>query len=234
MTTPGYPDYTRIVRAGNQNLFVAGATLANGANIYRGYVGSWPYTIIFCDMATTTDFMRIRMQYYTDNTFTTLLGFRYSIRGSANFSCLSYGNMSDYLSVFIDTKSGNPIPVQTFGIYATMGTSEQIMLDSNDVPLLFFSGTVAASTLQQVPILHVHPGLAKLKMKSAGASWQPWLYYYDWGSGAYVSLIGGPQFAAAGTYETDFPQIDAPMQVGLQNLTAAGVSMFATLWQAAL
>lgn len=225
----GYPDYTRIARAGNQQLYFTATSIPNNLQLFKGYVGSWPYTIIFCDMGSTTDNIRIEMLYYSDATFTTQVGFRYSIRTGANFSCISYGNISDWMILQAHTKSGASFPVVTFGVYATMGASAQYELDSTDVPLANIRFTVSANSTAEFQILHVHPGNARFIMNSAVTSWQWKLRYFDYGSNAITTIAQSPTLTTATTIAEDLPQIDAPMYIDLVNSTAAAGLFLGTL-----
>lgn len=230
MTTPGYPDYARLSQAGNRRLaFISGGSIANNQVLFSGYVGSWPYTSIALNIGATADAIKILMQYYSDNTFTNQVGFRFIIRNGAQFSSICYGNLSEWMLIFAVTQSGNPIPIVNFGVYGTEGYAPREALDSMDVPLLRVTSSVPAGTTQQFAIQHVHPGNARLLVFSAATSWNAQMFYYDYGSNSILQLYQQTLFGAAGTYEGDYPQIDAPMYVSLRNAGAAAATMTATV-----
>lgn len=230
MTTPGYPDYTRFSRSGNQQLCGFFSTsFTSGQQLFKGYVGSWPYTAVFMDIGASADFARFEMIYFSDSTFTLQVGFRFSIRTGGNFSSICYGNMSDWLIIQVHTKSGNPIAIQVFGAYATEGYSPVSAQDSIDVPLITASQVVGAGSTVVFNIVHVHPGVARMLAVGSGATWAVGLFYYDYTAGAFTQLHFTTNFAAAGIYESDWSTLDAPMQVKLFNGSAGAFNMSCSL-----
>lgn len=222
MTTPvGYPDYTRLSRAGQQQLFFTTSNVTNGQKLFQGYVGSWPFTVIFALFQGSTDFIRIEMIYFSDSTFTTQCGFRFAVRTGAQFSAICYGNMSDWLLVQVHTQSTNPMPTFEFGIYATTQYTPNIGMDSMDVPLIFMRSTVAATSTVELLIAHVRPGNARYLINSAATSWQWKLRYYDWNTNTITTCAQSQTFGVPTTVEGDAPMIDAPMYIDLINNDAA-------------
>lgn len=230
MSTPGYPDYTRYARAGNQQLCgFFNTTFPNNMQVFKGYVGSWPYTCVFMDLGTTADSARFQMIYYSDATFTQIVGFRYSIRQSGQFSSVCYGNMSDWLLIQMTSQAGTAIPIQVFGAYATEGYSPVIAQDSMDVPIFNVHTTIAATTTVETGMTHVHPGPGAMIINSAATSWQWKVRYYDYNSNSIITIAQSPTLAGPGNAQFDCPLLDAPMFLDLVNNDAAGKGFIACL-----
>lgn len=230
MTTPGFPDYARLSQSGNKQLaFINGGNLTNGQQLFRGYVGSWPYLAMFINMGATVDFAKFIVNYYSDSTFGIIVGFRFSIRWGAQFSSVVYGNMSDWATVQVFTQSTNPIPIGQFGVYATQGYTPTLAVDSLDVPLLFEHFSVPAATTSEFNIQHVHPGKARFLVNSAATSWQVKFRYYDWGTNSIQTMYQTQTFGVPTSTSEDFPQLDAPCYVDFVNNDAAAKTFIGCL-----
>lgn len=222
MTTPGFPDYARLSQTGNRQLcFFFGVNFTNGQILFQGYVGSWPYTDVFMDLGATADSLRVEMIYYSDKTMSVVVGFRFAIRQSGQFSSVCYGNVSDWMKIQVHTQSGNPIAIQVFGAYATQGYSPGMSVDSLDVPLMFIHVTIPAATTSEFGMIHVHPGPARFLVNSAATSWQIKFRYYDYNTNSIQTMYQSQVFGVPTSDDLDFPLLDAPCFVDIVNNDAA-------------
>jgi hypothetical protein len=214
----GYPDYARLNRSGGYLLYGVGATSPpENAILFEGYVGSFPYLNVVLNVNATSDFIRVVIAYYTDETFSTQIGFRYVIRGGGSFSVTQYANLSEWCAIFYDSISGNPVPFIQFAIYGAQSVAGQTSLVSTDVPIYQSDGLVALSSSVQVNPLHVQPGSAILGIFTTAAVWFVTVAYYDYGSATYKRMydIDSTITAKGGTYPVSLP--DAPLQLTISN-----------------
>lgn len=220
--TVGYPDYTRVTRAGGYLLYgVVNLTPPYNSPLFSGYVGNWPYLTVALNVNSTTDFVKVIIAYYSDNTFTNLIGFRYLIRAGANFSVTQYANLTEWCRVWYLTQSGNPVNFLGFSVYATSDPATTNQLVSGDVPAFNFIGSVAANTIFSDLAGHVQPGPGIIQIFSSATAWTVQIQYYDFGTAAYETIAYWDETVNAHVVEADVGLIDAPLQVVMTNNDAA-------------
>jgi hypothetical protein len=230
----GYPDYARLERAGGFLLYgSSNSTPPYNTNLFEGYIGLWPFLTLALSLGVGTDTVQVVIGYYTDETFSTLVGFRLINRQSAQFSVTQYANLSEWVSVRYVTKSGNPAPFASFGVYASTDPATQFHLVSMDVPLFQFDSTIAAGgTVTQVP-QHVQPGPAVLCIFTNAAVWNVQLLYFDFNSNAFLRTLDMDNTIVAKGGVFAVALADVPMQVAIHNSDASTetfrVSLMSTL-----
>lgn len=218
----GYPDYTRVARDGGYLLYgAANVTPPYNIPLFSSYVGNWPYLTLALNVNSTADFIRVVIAYYSDDTFSTIVAFRYAIRAGADFSVTQYANLTEWCQVWYQTISGNPVNFIGFAVYGTSDPSNTNQLVSTDVPEFFYNQSVAASTSLNIAPGHVQPGPATLSMCMDNTAWAVEVQYYDYGSASYLLLtrMSSKIVATGGVWTIGLP--DAPLNVFLQNGDAA-------------
>jgi len=222
MPTPGYPDYSRLSQQGASLLYGTNTTPPVNTILFQGYVGAWPYVDLFTLATASTDFAQIVMEYYTDSTFTENVAFRYAIRDQYALGATQYANLSPWLRFYYESTSGNNFPFNQLSLYATSGEASPQAMSSNDVPLVYFNGSIAANSSETLYPGHTHPGNALFSMYTNSATWYVEPQYYDYASSSWLTLteIGGTG-EAAGSITQEVPILDAPMRFVINNSAAA-------------
>lgn len=229
MTTPGYPDYTRLSRSGGVELASATGNLTNLQQIFNGYVGNFSHVAVTILLNASTDFTSVDLIWYSDNTFTQVVGFRRLIRTGGQFSETLSVNQSDWLRLQVETKSGAAMSFQFLSIYGCQAVGDQFMLASMDVPLIGQTTSVpAASTVNVVPA-HVQPGPAFFTLQTVAASWFVNVNYYDWNAGAFTLYRQFNSAAYVNNIGETFSCLDTPQQFQIHNSDAAA-KVFVVGW----
>jgi hypothetical protein len=217
----GYPDYARLDRQGGYLLYgVENITPAYDTSLVQAYVGAWPYLTLALSCNMGADTAQIVIAYFTDETFTVRVGFRIVVRQSTQFSVTQYANLSEWVSVYYVTQSGNPALFASFSVYASVGQASQTELVSTDVPIFQTDASIAATTTVNTTPQHVQPGRGLLNIYTNATSWFVILYYYDFGSASFLRLLQVDQTIAAKGGVFDISMLDAPMQVQIDNRDA--------------
>lgn len=226
--TVGYPDYTRLARAGNFEFYSqSNVTPPLSTRFAQTYVGNFPYVTMFTNMAASVDFAEMVIEWYSDATFTQLVGFRIAVRGGGSFAATQYANLSDYLLIFYNTKSGNPMTFSQISIYGTQSPAGQNALESTDVPIFLQSGHINATTLQTFQIQHISPGPARMNFSCGAASWFVNWQAYSYGAGAYQTIYQANSSAFTGkNFNIALPALDCPMQIQINNGDATSQNFF--------
>jgi hypothetical protein len=188
MPASGYPDYTRLTRSGGIELGAATGNITNLQQIFKGYVGNFSYVALTTNVDVSADFASVDLIWYSDSTFTTSVGLRRCLRTGSQFAETQYVNLSDWLLVQVETKSGAAMPFIWISAYGCQSAGDQYALTSNDVPLLGQTSSIAAATTISVTPQHVTPGSAFFTLQTVAASWFVNVNYYNWNTGAYTLL----------------------------------------------
>lgn len=221
MPAPGYPDYTRLNRTGGVVLFSTTGNVNHAQQLFRGYVGNFSNVALTTLLNASTDFCSVDLIWYSDNTFTQVVGFRRAIRTGSQFAEMSYVNLSDWLLLQVETKTTNPMPFQFLSIYGCQAEGTSFSLASNDVPLIGQTTPVPATTTTSIFPAHIQPGAAFFTAQTVAASWFINILYYDWGGGAYTLFR---QYNSS-TYVLNIGEplscLDTPTRVDVHNGDAA-------------
>lgn len=231
MPDTGYPDYTRLSREGQFQLFFgSNFTPVNNTVMFQGYVGNFPFINVFANMGASADFMTMFFAWYTDSTFTTQIAFRAAVKTGNNFTVAQYANLSDWLQIFYVSKSGGNMTFTSLSVYGTQQPSGQRQLASSDVAFFSSSGSIAASTTITTTITKVIPGPSIFNLFTGATAWNVNFLYYDFGANAYVIdyVAVGTTFANSGCH-IEIPLLDCPMQIQIQNQDAAART-FQCIW----
>lgn len=220
----GYPDYARISDASGFSLYETNVTPPENTTLFQGYVGSWSYINFICSVNNTTDVAQVIFEWFSDNTFTTIVGFRYVIRAGASFANTQYANLTSWCRVYYVSNSGNPFPFTMFGLYATTGPADQFQLASMDVPIFRVVQSIAATTTVNFIPQHIQPGPAKIMMQTVGTNWTLNVSYLDFATNTYLLFMQYNSADYTGKVVEDLPMIDAPYRFSIDNLASSAVT----------
>lgn len=215
--TVGYPDYSRLSRAGSYQLYNTSTTPPVGVILFKGYVGSWPYVNLFTAASATADFARLKMIYFPDDTFTGPIAYRYAIRDQYAFGGAQYANMSDWLEFSYDSISGVNFPFTEVSLYATTGHADSKQLTSMDVPVIGGTYNLGSTSTTTDYSHHTQPGPAFFSVQTAATSWYINVSYYDYGSAAWVLIRQYNNTSNGGSAGEPLPLMDAPYKIDIHN-----------------
>lgn len=215
MPGQGYPDYTRLSRSGGYLLYGIAGAPPRFTNLFRGYVGAFPYLTLVTSTDVSADFARIQMNWSPDSSFGSVVGFRYVIRGGSNLAITQYANVTDWLDIFYDTKSGNQFPFTEFSLYGSQAPATQSQLASLDVAIVSTNQPVAANGIATLNPLHIQPGNAQILVSPGNTTWFVNIFNYDYTSGAYIldGQLHSSWAGAGGSFSV--PMLDAPYKIDL-------------------
>jgi hypothetical protein len=202
-------------------LYSGAGSIPQNTILFDGYVGPWPYINLFADPNTGTENVTIYLEWYSDSTFTKLVGFRYAPRNQFSLSATQYANLSPWLRVFYTTSSGNPITWVSLAVYGATGVADANALLSSDAPLITSSASIPANTTVTVNIGHVGFGDAEFVVSTALASWYVNFFYQDALSytGLFYTQINSSWAGSGGSFSV--PALDSPHTLQVHNGTAA-------------
>ena len=229
MSSEGYPDYTRLSRSGGVLLGSATGNINSLQQLFKGYVGNFPYVAVTISVGVSADFASVNLLWYSDSTFTTLVGFRRVIRSSGQFSETQYVNLSDWLLFYVETKSGAAMPFGFVSAYGCQAPGNNVQLVSTDVPMWSTVSSVPATTTDQFVIPHVQPGAAHFTLQTVAASWFVNVNYYDWGAGAYTLFRQFNSTKYVSDISEDLPCLDSSIRIDIHNGDAAAKT-FVSAW----
>lgn len=222
--TIGYPDYARLSEQGGFSIFSTKGNVNNGAFVFEGYVGSWPYLNMFTLMSASSDFGRIALVYYADEKFTNQVGFRYAIRTGNSFAITQYANLSPWLQIQFNTISTNPMSFTEWTVYGTQGYSPQTQLASTDVPIFSTNQTIAAGTTVQAFPQHIQPGSGIANVSIGTNTWYANIFAWDYGGNAWAldTQLIGSWAGNGGVF--DVPMLDTPYRIDMHNSGSAAIA----------
>lgn len=226
----GYPDYERLARSGGFLLYNASGNLPQLTTLWSGYVGNFPYLNIVINCNSSTDFIQVRTEYYSDSTLTTLVGFRYALRTGSNFSIVQYANISEWAKVSFASQSGNAFPFISFTVFGAQGPAGQIAVSSTDAPIIDNNALIPATTTQTFFNSHVQPGAATFMVQTAATAWNINISRYDWTTNSYLLRMQLSNAIAVQGGMFDLPMLDAPYKFDIHNSDAAARA-FLFMWQ---
>lgn len=217
----GYPDYARLSQQGGSELFAGVGVLPENTRLFAGYVGPWPYVNVFTLGSGAGGNVTVILQWFTDETFTQQIGFRYATRGQSSLAATQYANLSPWLIVFYTSQSGLAVNWTLFGVYGATGPATPNQLLSSDAPIGSGTVSVAANSHTNVVPQHVGTGLASLNVFTALATWHIDMLYL---------AASGYTLTAAGHFDSsisphggvfDMPMLDTEYEIAFGNDTAA-------------
>lgn len=175
----GYPDYARLSQAGGFLLFNESGALPENTVLFQGYVGSWPYINMFCTPAPGSEPVTLQIQWFSDSTFTTSIGFRLAVRNSLSLSATQYSNLSPWLQVSYSNASHNPTSFNAWSIYGTTALATANQLLSADACIQQANSQIGAGATVSYTPQHVSFGPAVLTVETPLATWFMRLFSLD-------------------------------------------------------
>lgn len=226
----GFPDYQRVKMASGSQLYVASGSIPVNTELFRTYVGAYPYVNVYADLDASADTARIRLIYTDDSLGTNDVGFRYAIRQGGNFSSVQYASLGPWLYLDYLTLSGNPMSFAGLAVYGSTGPATQPQLASTDVPILEFNQNVASNAVYSQSPVHIQPGPATMMLYTTALSFTAVLYYWDYVSAAWVQVWHADNTSGISGVPFSMPMIDAPYKMSVNN-TDSVPRGFVCSWQ---
>lgn len=191
MTQPGYEDYARTSLATGKLLARGSQVFSTTTNLYFGYVGPWPYINMFMNITGGNRHYLLQFNYYSDDTFTTLIAGTQSVRQDNNNGYQQYKVLSPYLSVTIIPDSGTPGGNILYAIYGTTGkasAADLATLASNGIEQV---NAILSGQQSNFTLVEIVPGPWTVTWGASVAPCFFQLQRYDWNSAALVEFWEG-------------------------------------------
>lgn len=223
--TIGYPDYARLSQQGGTELYAANnITPPENTILFKGYVGSWPYVNLITNIPATAEVASFKVQYFTDATFSTLVGQHRCTRTSLNFGYTQYANMSPFMTFFYVTLSGNPIPISQLNLYATTEQGNPQSLADVSEGILAGVESISASTTSTHFAALINPGSTIFQLQTAAVNWFVNISYLSFDQNGYLLIKQFNSSKYVSDVQETFPMLDAPYKVQVTNNDAAAKS----------
>lgn len=219
--TEGYPDYARLAQQGGSLLYANTGSIPENTVLFQGYVGPWPYINMFTDPHIGAENVTIVIQWFTDFTFTTQVGFRYAVRSQFSIAGTQYANLSPWLRIYYTTASGNPIAWDLFGVYGATGVADANELLSSDAPVLSGNPVIAANTTSSFFPEHQSYGPGKFNLTTTLATWHVNVFYLAANTYVYTFYWRMDNISNPGGGTIELPSLDTQFRFDIANGTAA-------------
>lgn len=225
MTQPGYPDYERVSFAAG-NLF-AGAQQAFTATteIFRGFVGSWPYINFFWDAVGGAAHQTIQVLYYADPGFTQLVAQQISVRNSNIVAYRQYAVLSPWIRIVVIPDIGTDNTQCLYAFYGTTQKCTSAKLGSLDNIFCELNSSVGAGATVSDTLVKIFPGAATLSVFSGVATSEFVINRWDQGSSSFVPIFDILGLTSNFNQTTSVSLPDTPIQVQMINHTAGAGQM---------
>lgn len=221
----GYPDYARLSQAGGFQLFASSGALPANTVLFEGYVGSWPYVNMFCDPTLGGEPTTVQLQWFSDSTFSTPVGFRNAVRTATNFSATQYSNLSPWLQLSFTNASGNPVSFDALSLYGTTAPATANQLLSADACIQQANSSLGAGATGTYNPQHVCFGPAILAVETPLATWFMRLQSLDASTWALKFQYRFSNLNMGGGGSVQVSLLDSPYQIDTHNTTGAAGSI---------
>lgn len=224
MTTPGYPDYTRLSLQTGILLFGGNQPFPAQQVVFQGYLGNIEYINFFWNAVGGTDNYLISIQFSPDSTFSSLIAQVISVRGGNSEGYRQYGLLSPWVTIQVTPHTGGSNTSVQMACYGCMGEISSAKLGGFDDPILAFSGSVAASTIVTQNITAIAPGRATLSIFTTATTWDIELQKWNLGAANFSTFwqVNSTKGQVQGSFNVSLP--DNIMQVRIDNADAGAQS----------
>lgn len=218
MTTPGYPDWERLVRAGGD--FVTVSRVAVPATVTLGpfNVQQWAAIMMWSLTPAGSDFYQINWNWYDDANQSNLLSSIFQVIGPDMEFPLAVPVGGPWLVISLVPKAGgnNAIPVFTFS--GLPQHRRAFDFNTYSGPILQDRSNTPANTVLTFTGTNVHYGKAKLHVNPPSGDINSILFkFYKWASGAYTFLYEWDSLAAGATLDVEIAMPASPWQLSFGN-----------------
>jgi hypothetical protein len=117
MTTPGYPDWERLVRAGGDPIVSINQAITAQANLGPFNVQQWASVIMFCVTGVASDIYQINWLWFADKAMTQLLSSIFQVMADNMQFPLTVPVAGPWLQIQIIPKAGGNVVPVTFTLY---------------------------------------------------------------------------------------------------------------------
>lgn len=229
MTVPGYPDYQRLSLAAGVLLGSFVGDVTGTSTVFKGYVGNWQALNSHWDSQNKTSlaYYYVEYTYYSDDTFTTIVGSQFETRSSQHEGFSQHVPISAFVWITIIYLSGAAAGNQTYFVYGAQAATPVGRLASVSKPLLAENNAVGANGVVTTSIGTIVPGWAHILIQASVAGVIILLQYYDPSVTSYITFSGE---AISGNFNYQHFNVilpDAPVQVQYNGVSVAVTTVFA-------
>lgn len=225
----GFPDYARLSTAGGFELLTQTGSVASGTTIFAGYVGSWPYLNIFTGTVTPTDYYRIVLTYYTDNTYAVMAATQSVTRSNLMSTITQRTVLGPWVKAVLTTASGNPITATAITIYGSYGNAAGVQLHTGSEAIWQLDDTISSGSTETFNLTTVSPGPAVFALYAPKPVWAAYILYYSWALGALAQTNQFDQTIGLHGGVWVVPMVDAPYQIQIFNGSTSAQEIVASL-----
>lgn len=221
MTTPGYPDYTRLSLSSGVLLYGNTSVALIGNALFTGYVGNFQYLDTFWNKQTGTDHYTMRLDYYTDDTFATLFASQLGLRDSSSVGWKQYAPLSPWLKYTGVPSLGSLPNTADVALYGTNAKATGGKLASTHTPFFSYLNAATPNGTTTVGTFRIQPGPATFNWYIGTPDWIVTVQYWNQAAAAYQDwfIAGGQGLPQQGCLAMNLP--DAPTQVVITNGSGA-------------
>lgn len=190
MTTPGYPDWERLIRAGGDPIATINQNITVTKTIGPFNVQQWASVMMFCVSAVGGDVYQINYLWYADQAQNTLLSSIFQVLGPNNQLPLNVPVAGPWLVVQVVPQAGGiakPVVITLFGMASSFSTwaintySSALLQDSESYAANETINFFGADEFYGAAVLNVIPDHAAI----TGFDLQT----YVWNNAAMVPLV---------------------------------------------
>lgn len=229
MTTPGYPDWERLVRAGGDFVAVSREPVPATVTLGPFNVQQWVAVMMWALTPSASDFYQITWNWFDDANMDNLLSSIFQLIGPNMELPLPVPVGGPWLQIVITPIVGgnNAVPLFTF-----VGISEEhtaFQMNTYSGPILRDNSNTPPSTVITFTGLSIHYGKALLVVNPPkGDITNVFFRFWNFRDVAYESLIAWDTVAAGTTIVQEIAMLAGPWQFAFTN-TTTGQSVLVSL-----
>lgn len=214
----GYPDYARLQRYGGFELAQVSGLQANGATLFTGFVGAWPYLIILTSTFTGPNYARFIITYYTDSTYSKSVGEQVFTRDKNSDVTTQYAVLGPWCKIVMNTDTAGAATLNAFNVYGSYANAGSIRLKLTEDPPWTMDQVFAAGGSATFTISHMMPGPGVFSIYAPVASWSALVSYYSLTAAGFKFYFRVDNSVAANGGTWPLPLPDTTCTVFVHNL----------------
>lgn len=229
MTTPGYPDWERVVRAGQDPIIVSRVAIPSTLTLAPVNVQQWASIMLFGLTGSSFEYYQINWLWYDDANKSNLLSSIFQIIGPNWQLPIPVPVAGPWLVIEIVPHFGSEPAIPIFTFFGLPFTPSAFEVNTYSQPILNDQSATAANTIITFTGANVHYGNAKLHINPPSGPINTIVFkYWNWSAGAYETLYQWDSLAAGATLDVEISMPAAPWQLSWGN-GATAQSVLTTL-----
>lgn len=226
MTVPGYPDYQRVSLASGVLLGSFTGAVPSDTQVFKGYVGNWQALNTNWNSTNKTSlaYYDVEYVYWTDNTFTTIIGEQIEVRSSEIQAFSQHVPQSPWLTVDIIYESGSALGNLVWSMYGSQILTSCAKIGGNNTPLISLHELVAPGVTSFPQGLTI-PGTCSLICTTNGVPVVVDIQAYNPGVSGYQNFAELGLLTASLDYTLISSVPDAPLNVQISNFNTGSVTV---------